>query len=81
LAHRETYRANEIVVSGSEEEPVLSINDVNVELERVGEERAMWTSPMVFNYYASPLELAQGLIDVELALKEPTKDFINPEEE
>jgi len=80
LAHRETYRGNEIVVAGSEEEPVLSINDVNVELQRVGEERDMWTSPMEFNYYTSPLELAKGLVDVELALKEPTKDFINQEE-
>lgn len=80
MAHQETYRGNEIVVAGSEEEPVLSINDVNVELQRVGEERDMWTSPMVFNYYDSPLELAQGLIEAELALKEPTKDFIKAEE-
>ena len=76
---RHRYKGNEITIEGSEDKPVIKINDVDIKGDASVSSRKLFTSPLTYNFYTSPLNLARGMIDIEFALKGKTLGFIRAE--
>lgn len=76
MKYIERYKGNEIRMTIEVGKQVLTINGVDVRIQSMKEDENLVTSPMTFNYYPSPLDLARGMIDTEFALKGKTLDFI-----
>lgn len=79
MRYLERYKGNEIVVDVDVGTQVVTINDVNIDIETMAEDENLFTSPLTFNYYPSPVDLARGMIDIEFSLKGKTLDFIKSE--
>ena len=77
--YRHRYKGNEIAIDGSDDKPVIKINDVDIKTEVLRKEQTLYTTPLTYNLYASPLDLAKGMIDIEFALKGKNLDFIAAE--
>ena len=73
------YKGNEVSVDESQAKPVVKINDVDIQTEIFKADQLLYTSPLTYNVYSSPLDLARGMIDIEFALKGKTIPFIRAE--
>ena len=73
------YKGNQVSVDERANKPLVKINDIDIQAERFEAEQPLYTSPLTYNVYASPLDLARGMIDIEFALKGKALPFIRAE--
>ena len=73
------YKGNEISIQDHSEKPVIKINDFDIRTQVLSTKPKLFTSPLAYNVYAAPLDLARGMIDIEFALKGKTLGFIKAE--
>ncbi len=76
IKHFERYKGNEIIIAGSDDKPIVGINGVDIGIETADAEPPLYTSRLTYSMYASPLELAREMIDIEFTLKGKGINFI-----
>ncbi len=55
------YKGKAIKVTGSGDSATIMVDDLKFGAQRLG--NGMWSSPGVFNHYASPSDLARHIVD------------------
>jgi hypothetical protein len=76
IKHFERYKGNEIIIAGTDAEPIVGINGMDIGIQALANDSPLYTSRFTYNIYSSPLELAREMIDIEFILKGKGINFI-----